>query len=102
MKEVLNNIKAGMIETAINQLLSCQSGIDWNEDALPCEALDRDINILRAVNDLHTYRLTKDDHFLKTAILMVRHLSGEKGALEILQDKDAAAALVAQIEIENM
>lgn len=103
MEKIQQEINNKNYYTAIELLRLELSGIDWNEDAIPNETLNRDNEILSIINDLYFVRLCGDQHFLDCALLRLQYLQyNNVDILNNLSDKIVAAALIAENELENI
>lgn len=92
---VLSLVESKDYLAAAAMLRSDLSGIEWDEDALPCAALMQDLDLLHAINAIQSARVFGGAEMRAQAISNINALiSGDDSDLRAMEERHAAIARV--------
>jgi hypothetical protein len=96
IRQALDQSKAGHYDSAAALLRGEVSGIEWSDDDANNPTLERDCDLLHAVNACHAARLyPKDATLARQALANLEALvSGDRSDLEAMEERDATVALI--------
>ena len=96
IRQALDQVKAGHYDSAAALLRGEVSGIEWDDGDSNNPTLERDCDLLHAINACHHARLyPKERAFSRQALANLEALiSGDRSDLEAMEERDATVAMI--------
>lgn len=96
IQQAMDQAKSGHYDSTAALLRGEVSGIEWGDDETNNPTMERDCDLLHAVNACHAARLyPKDATFRRQALANIAALlSGDRSELEAMEERDATVAAI--------